>query len=183
MSNRLQATKIGSSISLFELILWGVPQGSVLGPLLFLIFINDIPLASELLTWLFADDTVLVSSANNINLLQTKMNLQVKKVQDWLLANRLSVHYVDKSQYMRINSNNNQRIEDELFTLEMGNHTIERTKTYCYLGLIMDEKLSWADHIYKSSLLETLSGSWHYIQNTQTPIATSPNAYIPQPRR
>ena len=76
---------------------WGVPQGSVLGPLLFLIFINDIPLASNLHTWLFADDTVLVDSAANLTLLQDKMNNQVDKIQTWLLANKLSVHYVDKS--------------------------------------------------------------------------------------
>ena len=122
LSNRLQATKIDNSISIFELILWGVPQGSVLGPLLFLIFINDIPLASELLTWLFADDTVLVCSASSISALKLKMNAQVRKVQDWLLANCLSVHYVDKSQYMLVNSNNKIRLEDDTFSLDMGGH-------------------------------------------------------------
>ena len=125
----------------------GVPQGSVLGPLLFLIFINDIPLASSLGTGLFADDTVLVESANNLEVLQSKMNEQVEKVQAWLLANKLSVHYVDKSQYMLVNSNNNTRIEDGDFELKMANHILERTRTYRYLGLIVDEKFSWADHI------------------------------------
>jgi hypothetical protein len=105
LSNRKQVTVVDGGVSLLELIEWGVPQGSVLGPLLFLIFINDIPYASDLLTWLFADDTSLVASASNLPLLQSIMNTEVEKVQDWLLANKLSVHYVKKSQYMLINSN------------------------------------------------------------------------------
>ena len=88
-----------------------MPQGSVLGPLLFLIFIYDIPHASDLGTWLFADDTALVTSANSLQLLQNKMNLEVGKIQDWLLANMLSVHYVKKSQYMLINSNISKSVE------------------------------------------------------------------------
>ena len=84
LTNRKQATCINESISVLDLIEWGVPQGSVLGPLLFLIFINDIPRASELLTWLFADDTALVASASNLELLQVKMNCQIEKVHDWL---------------------------------------------------------------------------------------------------
>ena len=147
LSNRKQATLVDGNLSLLNLIEWGVPQGSVLGPLLFLIFINDIPFASDLNTWLFADDTVLVESASNRQLLESKMNQQVDKVQAWLLANKLSVHYVDKSLYMLVNSNNNTRIEDGSFELKMADHVISRTKTYTYLGLIFDEKISWADHI------------------------------------
>ena len=147
LSNRKQVTVVDDCVSLLELIEWGVPQGSVLGPLLFLIFINDIPYASELATWLFADDTSLVASASNLPLLQSIMNTEVEKVQDWLLANKLSVHYVRKSQYMLINSNLNVRVDDNNFELKMGNHVLSRTKTYLYLGLLVDEKLSWANHI------------------------------------
>ena len=137
---------IGDFVSDFELIEWGVPQGSVLGPLLFLIFINDISHASDLGTWLFADDTSLVSSANSLPLLQTIMNRQVEKVHDWLLANKLSVHYVDKSKYMLVNKNIISHIDGD-FELKMGNHVIARTKSYKYLGLIVDEKFSWDEHI------------------------------------
>ena len=75
------------------------------------------------------------------------MNEQVEKVQAWLLANKLSVHYVKKSQYMLINYNNNIRIEDGDFELKMSNHILSRAKTYQYLGLLVDEKFSWADHV------------------------------------
>ena len=114
------------------MIKWGIPQGSVLGPLLFLIFINDIPLASDLGTWLFADDTALVESASSLEVLESNMNAQIERVQNWLLANKLSVHYVDKSKYMLINANNIIRVEDGLFELKMGGHIIERMKTYIF---------------------------------------------------
>jgi len=99
LANRKQVT----CVSALDLIEWGVPQGSVLGPLLFLIFINDIHQASNLGTWLFADDTSLVSSAKSITELQRKMNNEVAKVQDWLLANRLSVHYAQFEYMMTLN--------------------------------------------------------------------------------
>ena len=146
LSNRKQLTGIDGCVSVLDIIEWGVPQGSVLGPLLFLIFINDIPHASDLFTWLFADDTALVASASSLPLLQSKMNCQVELIQDWLLANKLSVHYIDKSKYMLINKNINISIADD-FELKMNNHIIERTKSYRYLGLLVDEKFSWVNHI------------------------------------
>ena len=74
------------------------------------------------------------------------MNTQVDKIQNWLLANKLSVHYVDKSQYMLINSNILKRIDSD-FELKMGGYIIERTKTYRYLGLLVDDKFSWENHV------------------------------------
>ena len=65
-------TLVDGCLSVLCLIEWGVPQGSVLGPLLFLIFINDLPLASDLYTWLFADDSVFVQSAKSAVDLENK---------------------------------------------------------------------------------------------------------------
>ena len=75
------------------------------------------------------------------------MNTEVEKMQKWLLANKLSVHYIKKSQYMLVNDNMNWHVEGDNFELKMGGHIITRTKTYRYLGLVIDEKFSWADHI------------------------------------
>ena len=122
-----------------------MPQGSVLGPLLFLIFINDLPNASDLTSWLFADDTALALASKDIKDLETRFNHEVNKVHDWLLANRLSVHYSDKTQFMLIQGPNlKDRKKASLnFNLHMGDHKIERTDHYTYLGIIIDEKFTW----------------------------------------
>ena len=132
LSGRKQYTKIGNHLSDLADILWGVPQGSVLGPLLFLIFINDLPASCELWSWLFADDTALALSARNYHDLEIKFNFEVEKVQNWLFANELSVHYFDKTKYMLIQGSgpNTVRGDCSNFKLFMGDHEIERTKSY-----------------------------------------------------
>ena len=78
LTNRKQIVHINGSNSLLLNILIGVPQGSILGPLLFLIYINDLPLCSELFALLFADDTTLLLSDPNIDNLIAKVNVEFK---------------------------------------------------------------------------------------------------------
>ena len=173
LTGRKQRTKVNGMLSDLASILWGVPQGSVLGPLLFLIFINDLPNVSKLTSWLFADDTALALSSPNIQEFQTQFNQEVNQVHDWLLANRLSVHYSKKTQYMLIQGPNlkGRRISSLNFELHMGVHKIERTDNYKYLGIVIDEKLNWKLQITKlcsklSSVCGVISKVRHYLDRS-----------------
>ena len=75
LTGRRQIVSINGSNSLLLSILIGVPQGSILGPLLFLIYINDLPLCSELYALLFADDTTLLLAGPNLDELISKIHL------------------------------------------------------------------------------------------------------------
>ena len=90
---RIQSTQIRSHFSKKKKTLSGAPQGSVLGPLLFLIYINDIYNVSDKLEfYLFADDTNLLYADKNLKSLETTMNLELSKVCEWLTANKLSLN-------------------------------------------------------------------------------------------
>ena len=94
LSNRKQLVYVnGMNSSLLDILI-GVPQGSILGPLLFLIYINDLPNCSALLALLFADDTTLYLSDSNLNNLIAKVNCEFKKVVDYFRSLRLYLHII-----------------------------------------------------------------------------------------
>ena len=97
LNNRQQCVKIGNTQSDFLTIKCGVPQGSVLGPLLFLLYINDIQKSSRILKFiLFADDTSVLHSLKNTLLLEQEINEGLEEVTQWLNANKLSLN-LDKT--------------------------------------------------------------------------------------
>ena len=93
LSNRKQFVSINGHSSSLANISCGVPQGSVLGPLLFLIYINDLPDSSHFLSFfLFADDTNIYCESDNLELLTKKVNRELKKVKLWLDSNKLALN-------------------------------------------------------------------------------------------
>ena len=145
LSNREQFTIVDGRKSMLETITCGVPQGSVLGPLLFLLYVNDLPNCSNFQSWLFADDAVLVMSDKSLEKLEQKMNIEASKLHDWLLANKLTIHYTDKTTYMLIKYKKNQKLQD--FKFHIGTNQIKQCSEYKYLGVIIDNKLNWKSQI------------------------------------
>ena len=154
LSNRKQCTNINSILSELISIELGVPQGSILGPFLFLVYINDLPNSSLLLSKLFADDTCLLFSANSVANLQNIANQEIAKIEKWMTSNKLTLNHT-KSKFMVINKrggncNLNVRIKNEL---------IEKVYSIEYLGITIDSNLSWNEHIKQlESSLSTASG-------------------------
>ena len=125
----------------------GVPQGSNLGPLLFLVYINDLPRClSHSTTSLFADDTNLTTNGGSSDEVITKLNVDLERVHQWLLANRLTLNK-EKTEYMIIGSRQRlAKIENEQ-ELKLGETNINRVKCSKTLGVIVDEQLTWKNQI------------------------------------
>ena len=131
----------------FHSISFGVPQGSVLGPIMFLLYVNDLPNVSKSKTTLFADDTNLYLSHSNISLLQAEVLQEMTEVDSWLRKNKLSLNY-NKSCYMIIG---NRLSKKNTFNLTINNNAISQSNTVKYLSVILDNNLTWQPHIDKIS--------------------------------
>ena len=102
LSNRFQYVRINNSRSKTAKIIYGVPQGSNLGLLLLLMYVNDLPKSTCFNLTLFADDTYLSLSSSSLIRLKTQVNNEINKVDKWLRSNKLSLNY-KKSSYLVIN--------------------------------------------------------------------------------
>ena len=142
-TNRIQLVEVNGRVSEKRNIKLGVPQGSILGPLLFTIYVNDlVNISSKVQFFLFADDTAIIIKGKSYQDIQNEVNEFIPQLTSWFLCNRLTLNPT-KTCYQLYSINANHQDLD----LYIDEHKIKRSSTVKYLGIMLDENLKWESHI------------------------------------
>ena len=149
LSNRYQYVSVNCNTSQYGNIHCGVPQGSNIGPLLFCIYINDLPLNlrdKSVQTDLFADDSNLHTKGNSINEIESSLQSALDDAESWAIDNRMILHPL-KSKSMVIATRQKHQLTPLKLELSLQSLPIEQVTKHKVLGVVLDQNLSWDDHI------------------------------------
>ena len=145
LNNRTQYVTYNHTRSDIKTITHGVPQGSILAPLLFILYVNDFSRASSLLfSILFADDTGVFIEGECYTVIINILNKELNSICIWLKSNKLTLN-VKKSHYMIYHKTRMKKITRDVI---IENENINEVKSFKFLGVIIDNKFTWQDHIY-----------------------------------
>ena len=145
LSDRVQYTMVNGIESSAQDIKCGVPQGSNLGPLLFMLFINDLPNCLEhCCVALYADDTCIYCPGDKLADIEIKLNEDLQNISEWLLCNRLALN-AKKCEAMLIGSQ--RRTKNKILRLRINATEIGQVSSCKYLGVFIDSCLSWDKHV------------------------------------
>ena len=145
LNGRKQSVKIGSSLSSLMSIDIGIPQGSILGPLLFIIFVNDLPNNVVCKAVMYADDTSLLVSSSDPLSLQNSLNYNLNLIARWFKENNLTLN-LDKTKFMLFGTTHNLDKFKDISLIYDGN-VIEQVDHFKYLGIVFDCNMTWSHHI------------------------------------
>lgn len=141
MRERSQRTKVNGQYSSHVSNDLGVPQGSVLGAILFILYINDIPhCLKDSLINLFADDTLIYSHGCNFDIMRQKLNEDLERINNWLRINKLNVN---KTKCLLIG---NPSTKTAMNSIIIDGEDIENVRQIKYLGIMIDQALNFKDN-------------------------------------
>ena len=159
LCERKQYVQYGDSTSSMSFIKTGVPQGSILGPLLFIIYMNDIAAVTKKFHFtLYADDTSLVepictfsldSDREDYSTMSKNINSELKLITDWLSLNKLSLNA--KKTKMMVFHHRQKKVPKNDIKLFINSKKIECVAEFNFLGVILDQNLNWKSHVHKIS--------------------------------
>lgn len=173
LSNRKQFVTVNNASSTLEPMSTGVPQGSVLGPLLFLLYIDDMAESAERLKFVhFADDTTVFSSGSDMLSLVGSVNREFMKVDEWLIANKLSLNLA-KTTFMIFTHS----IIPRNLTMNIRDQVIKRVDVTKFLGVLIDDKLTFRHHISDISSKLSRSVGVIYRMSQIVPVETMLSLY------
>ena len=146
LSDRMQSVSVNGTYSGWSPVSVGVPQGSILGPLLFLVFLNDLPTVVTSCTInLYADDTTIYYANRDPDIVTRATNTDLQLITTWIESNKMTMN-VSITQVM-ILSRRAARSRAELINVQINGTTIPKQKSIKYLGVTIDNDLSWKTHI------------------------------------
>ena len=147
LTDRTQCCSVNGEMSSFGNVTCGVPQGSILGPLLLIIYVNDLPsVALNSKITMYADDTALSSRLSKPSALHEKLVPDFMRICEWLKANRLGLNII-KTEYMIIGTAQNLIQFGKIPGINKDNTVLKRVPFTKSLGIIIDETLSWENHV------------------------------------
>ena len=147
LTERTQKTLVGGVLSDSSTMKCGIPQGSILGPLLFIIYINDLPscdLYSKVR--MYADDISLTVAHSDEYTLEQLMNHDLHEIHSWLITNKPSINVI-KTKYMIVASQYRIKQLEHQFSIHVNHHYLTRDNPYNHLGVEIDQSLTWRDHV------------------------------------
>ena len=145
LTDRTQKCRVNDHLSNSKPVTCGVPQGSNLGPLLFLIYIDLPNCLNYAMPRMFADDTNISYAADSVNEPQNVLNSELKSLHNWLNTNRLNLN-IAKTEFMTIGSRQKIKTIDDKITIKINECEINRVESVKSLGVYIDNHLTWTKH-------------------------------------